>query len=322
MTLLLVAFFLFFLLIILSVLLLVYERRQGSGRKINRRLAAYSVEMGLNPEQLPLVLRDERLSDISFFNRFLSRLDFTRKLKQWLEQSDTHITVGTLVLVIALLTALGLLFTRGSSNFILRFFVVFGLGLIPILIILYRRGRRLRAFVRAFPDALDMMTSSLRAGHALNKSIQMVGLEAPDPIGVEFRKTFEETNLGLPMRESLVNLTQRVNSIDLKLFVTAVLLQRETGGNLAEILEKISYTIRERFKLMGQIRTYTAQGRMTMWVLGSMPVVFALVINAINPDYFAPLLESPTGRKLLLTGAVMQIFGFLVIRRIIRIKFQ
>jgi len=318
----LVAFFLFFLLIILSVLLLVYERGRGSRRKINRRLAAYSVEMGLNPEQLPLVLRDERLSDISLLNRVLSRLDFTRKLKQWLEQSDSKITVGTLLLGIALLIMLGLLFTRHSANFLLRFLIVFGLGLLPILIILYRRNLRLRAFVRAFPDALDMMTSSLRAGHALNKAIQMVGLEAPDPIGVEFRKTFEETNLGLPMREALVNLTQRVNSIDLKLFVTAVLLQRETGGNLAEILEKISYTIRERFKLMGQIRTYTAQGRMTMWVLGSMPVVFMIIINAVNPDYFAPLLESPTGRKLLLTGAVMQILGFLVIRKIIRIKFQ
>ncbi len=318
----LVAFFLFFLLIILTALLLVYERRRGSRRKINRRLAAYSAEMGLNPEQLPLVLRDERLSDISLFNRILRQLDITRKLKQWLEQSDTHIKVGTLVLTIALLMVFGLLFTWNSTNFLLRFLVVIGLGLIPILFILYRRSLRLRAFVRAFPDALDMMTSSLRAGHALNKAIQMVGLEAPDPIGVEFRKTFEETNLGLPMREALVNLTQRVNSIDLKLFITAVLLQRETGGNLAEILEKISYTIRERFKLMGQIRTYTAQGRMTMWVLGSMPVVFSLIINAINPDYFAPLLESPAGRKLLMAGAIMQILGFLVIRKIIRIKFQ
>ena len=116
----LVAFFLFFLLIILSALLLIYERRRGSRRKINRRLAAYSVEMGLNPEQLPLVLRDERLSDISLFNRFLSRMDFTRKLRQWLEQSDSKITVGTLLLGIALLIMLGLLFTRHSANFLLQ----------------------------------------------------------------------------------------------------------------------------------------------------------------------------------------------------------
>ncbi len=322
MTLVIIAFFFFFLFLLLSAFLLMYERRHGSKNKISRRLLEYSADMGLKAEQLPFVLRNEQLSNISLLDRFLARLDFPRKLRLMLEQSDLKITVSTVLLTMALLTVIGILATRQSENFLLRVLVTLVSGSLPVLMILYRRALRLRAFIRAFPDALDMMTSSLRAGHALNKALQMVGLEAPDPIGVEFRKTFEESNLGLPLREALLNLTQRINSLDLKLFVTAVLLQRETGGNLAEILDKISYTIRERFKLMGQIRTFTAQGRMTMWVLGSIPLVFMIIINALNPGYFAPMLEDPSGRKMLMAGFVMQVVGFLVIRKIIRIKFQ
>ncbi len=322
MTLLIIAFFLFSLFILLSLLLFVYERNHGSKRKIDRRLVSYAVELGLSNEQLPLVLRDEKLSDISLFNRFLSRLNFPRKLRLLLEQTDISLKVGTVVLLIAVLGAAGFFLTVRSENILLRVLMPFGLASMPVFYILFRRNRRLRTFIREFPDALDMMTSSLRAGHALNKALQMVAIEAPDPIGVEFRKTFEENSLGLPLRDALVNLTQRINSLDLKLFITAVLLQRETGGDLSEILEKISYTIRERFKLMGQIRIYTAQGRMSMWVLGSLPLVMMAIIQSINPDYFAPMLEDRTGRMFLMIGFGLEVIGILVIRRITRIRFQ
>ncbi|HNW58187.1 MAG TPA: type II secretion system F family protein [bacterium] len=322
MTLLIFAFFFFFLMAMLVLLALVYDRRFNSKRKIDRRLNSYAADLGLNAEKMPFVLRDERLSDISALNRVLHRLNFAEKLRHLLEQADSSLTVGTVVLLTITLAALGLLATRNLQELLPRIILGVALAALPLLYILYRRGRRLRAFVRAFPDALDMMTSSLRAGHALNKALQMVAIEAPDPVCVEFRKTFEENNLGLPLRDALLHLTQRVKSLDLKLFVTAVLLQRETGGNLAEILEKISYTIRERFKLMGQIRTFTAQGRMTLWVLGSLPLVALLALEMINPDYIAPMLQERFGRTLLAVGFCLQLVGFMVIRRIIRIKFQ
>lgn len=322
MTLLMISSFLFFLLVVLALLIALYERKHGSKRKINRRLSAFAGEIGLNVQGMPFVLRDERLSDISLFNRFLYQLNFFVKLRHVLEQANSSLTVGTVVLMTLTLGALGLLMTMRLQELLPRILISAGLAALPAGYILYRRSRRLRAFIRAFPDALDMMTSSLRAGHALNKALQMVAIEAPDPVCEEFRKTFEENNLGLPLRDALLHLTQRVNSLDLKLFVTAVLLQRETGGNLAEILEKISYTIRERFKLMGQIRTYTAQGRMTLWVLGSLPMVALVALELINPDYLDPMLQERSGRLLLAIGFCLQLFGFLVIRRIIRIKFQ
>ncbi len=322
MTLLILGLFLFFLLLLLALLIAFYEHNHGSKRKIERRLNAYAGEIGLNIQEMPFVLRDERLSDISLLNRFLHQLNISVKLRRVLEQANSTLTVGTVLLLSLTLGALGLLMTMKMQELLPRIILGAALAALPFGYILYRRSRRQRAFIRAFPDALDMMTSSLRAGHALSKALQMVAIEAPDPVCEEFRKTFEENNLGLPLRDALLHLTQRVSSLDLKLFVTAVLLQRETGGNLAEILEKISYTIRERFKLMGQIRTYTAQGRMTLWVLGSLPMVALLALEMINPDYLDPMLKERSGRMLLAVGFCLQLIGFMVIRRIIRIKFQ
>lgn len=322
MILLIAALFLFFLFFVLTILLVVYERKAGSKRKIDRRLAAYAAEAGLDPVRMPFVLRDERLSEISLFDRLLSRLDFPARLRHLLEQAGSKLNVGTVLLMTAALGAFGFLVTARAQGLLLRAMVTLGAAALPLLYILVLRTRRLHAFIRAFPDTLDMMTASLRAGHALTKALQMVAIEAPEPVCIEFRKTFEENNLGLPLRDALVNLTQRVNSLDLKLFVTAVLLQRETGGNLAEILEKISYTIRERFKLMGQIRTYTAQGRMTLWVLGSLPLVALFALQLINPDYLEPMLSERFGRNLLTLGFVLQVIGFLVIRKLIAIRYQ
>jgi tight adherence protein B len=166
------------------------------------------------------------------------------------------------------------------------------------------------------------MTSAIRAGHALNQALHLVGTEAPDPVGEEFKKTFEQYNLGLTLREVLLNMTERIDSLDLRLFVTAILLQRETGGNLTEILEKICYTIRERFKLIGQIKTYTAQGRMSAAILGTLPILFLIIISVMNPQYLTPLFQDKLGHYFLAAAVILQIIGFSVIRRIIRIKYQ
>jgi tight adherence protein B len=178
----------------------------------------------------------------------------------------------------------------------------------------------MRRFSEQFPDAIDMMTSALKAGHALGRAMQLVALEAPDPIKTEFRKTFEEQNLGLPVRESLLNLADRVDNVDLKLFVTAVIIQRESGGNLTEILTKISTTIRARFALLGQIKVYTAQGRFTAWVLGLLPLAIGVVVYMLNPEYISFHFTDPIGRVLLGFAVVLQIVGLLIVRRIVKMK--
>ena len=193
---------------------------------------------------------------------------------------------------------------------------------LPLLHVLRRRKKRMKQFSEQFPDAIDMMTSALRAGHALGRAMQLVATEAPEPIRTEFRKTFEEQNLGLPIKEAMLNLAHRVDNMDLKLFVTAVIIQRESGGNLTEILTKISQTIRARFVLLGQIQVYTAQGRFTSWILGLLPVGIGFIIYVINPDYVMFHFRDPVGRVVFGVAVLLQILGFLAIRKIVRMKVQ
>jgi tight adherence protein B len=230
--------------------------------------------------------------------------------------------VGHLILLVVILAVTGLLAGLKMNNAILKLVLPFVFGALPLLHVRVQQAKRLKAFIRAFPDTIDMMTSAIRAGHAFNQAMQLVGDEAPDPVGVEFKRTFEQHNLGLNLREALLNLAERVDSLDLRLFITAILLQRETGGNLTEILEKISYTIRERFKLIGQIKTYTAQGRMSAWIVGSLPIGFMLIISGLNPGYLKPLFENKLGHVLIAASALLQITGFFIIRKIIRIRYQ
>jgi tight adherence protein B len=178
----------------------------------------------------------------------------------------------------------------------------------------------LNSFDREFPDAIDMMSAAIRSGHAFNRAIQLVGEEAPDPVGTEFKRIFDEYGLGLPIKEALTNLAHRIDSTALKIFITAVLLQKETGGNLTEILEKISITIRERFKLAGQIKIYSAQSRLSAWVIGGLPAGFLLIVSFINPDYIDPLFEDSLGHSFLIAAVLLQLMGFLFIKKIVHIK--
>jgi tight adherence protein B len=166
------------------------------------------------------------------------------------------------------------------------------------------------------------MRNAIRSGFGVVKALQLVAQEGPDPIGVEFRKTFEEINLGVSLRDALLNLSNRIDSVDLKLFVTAVLIQRESGGNLNEILEKISTTTRERFKLAGQIKVFTAQARFSGYILGLLPFGFGTMVFFINPDYILTLFQEPAGNLLLGISIVLQVVGFMTIRKIMKIKLQ
>jgi tight adherence protein B len=299
-------------------------RMDRPGNRVLRRLRNLSrgASRTGGADPVPFILRDDALSRIPALNRALAGRNASARLQALLDQAGSTMSVGQLVLLVGVLAATGILLGLRSHNVLFRILVPVLAGCLPVVHVQMLRARRLRAFIRAFPDTIDMMTSAIRAGHAFNQAMQLVGDEAPDPVGVEFKRTFEQHNLGLNIREALLNLTERVDSLDLRLFVTSVLLQRETGGNLTEILEKISYTIRERFKLIGQIRTYTAQGRMSAWIVGTLPIAFVLIISAVNPGYLKPLLHDRLGHMFIAASAFLQIAGFLIIRKVVQIKYQ
>ena len=178
-----------------------------------------------------------------------------------------------------------------------------------------RRTKRFQKFEELFPEAIDTLARAVRAGHAFTTALELIANEIAEPVASEFRKLFEEQKFGLPVRDALVNLTERVPLVDVKFFVTAVMLQRETGGNLAEILDNLSYVIRERFKIMRQVRVHTAQGRMTMMLLMGLPPIIIVTMQAMNPSFIRPLFDDPIGHVLLVVGITLQTIGYFVIRK-------
>lgn len=193
-------------------------------------------------------------------------------------------------------------------------------GWIPYMVVKVRRSRRLARFEEGFPESIDMLGRAIRAGHPLSAGIQMVGQEMGDPVGAEFRRLFEEQRFGVPFSDALMGLVDRVDLVDVRIFATAILVQREVGGNLAEILDNISTMIRSRFKIRRQLRTYTAQGRLSGVIVGVMPFVVAAAFYALNPDYIGVLFEHPLGRLLLAVAILFQIFGYIWIRKIVNIE--
>jgi tight adherence protein B len=184
----------------------------------------------------------------------------------------------------------------------------------------YRRNKRFEKFEELFPEAIDTLARAVRAGHAFTTALEMITDEVADPVSSEFRQLYEEQKFGMPVRDALLNLTERMPLVDVKFFVTAVMLQRETGGNLAEILDNLSYVIRERFKIQRQVRVYTAQGRLTMALLMGMPPIIVAVMLVLNPAFIRPLFSDPIGHTLLVAGITLQTIGYFVIRKIIRIQ--
>jgi tight adherence protein B len=191
---------------------------------------------------------------------------------------------------------------------------------LPYGFVTYKRNKRFEKFEELFPEAIDTLARAVRAGHAFTTALEMITAEIAEPIAGEFRQLYEEQKFGMPVRDALMNLTDRMPLVDVKFFVTAVMLQRETGGNLAEILDNLSYVIRERFKIQRQVRVYTAQGRLTMALLMGMPPIIVTVMLVLNPSFIHPLFADPIGHTLLVLGITLQTIGYFVIRKIIRIQ--
>ena len=294
--------------------------RDNGGRELKERLALLEIR-GIDQSDIPDVLKKELLSDLPPFQRVLSHLDIAQRVDTRLRQAGMEMKVGVFALLSLSLFALGMtvcLLLHLHPGFALLLGAL--LCLVPNIVVNVKRKRRMRAFTAQFPDALEMFARSLRAGHSFTGAIQLVAQEMPHPMGAEFRQVFDEQNLGVPLREALTGMTRRVDSLDAKFFVTAILIQRETGGNLAEIIDKIAHVIRERFRIQGQLKVFTAQARMTGLILTFLPICVALAITLLNPDYIRPLWVERAGKFLIALAVCMQVTGGLVIRKIIRIK--
>src|SRR3954454_12692839 len=305
--------------------LIVLDQRSARARLIRQRVTS-AQSPGASSEAMAL-LRDEMLSRIPAFDMLLRRSERVSRLQSLLDQAGLSMRAGNVLIysVMSMLAfgALGYLLTDTfpfHQN--LMFTAAAGaLGaIVPYSYASRQRNRRFQKFEEEFPEAIDTLARAVRAGHAFTMAVEILCNELAEPVSTEFRKLYEEQKYGMPVRDALLNLAQRMPLMDVKFFVTAVMLQRETGGNLAEILDNLSYMIRERFKILRQVRVYTAQGRLTMMLLMALPPVIVVTMLFLNPSFIRPLFDDPVGHMLLAAGISLQTIGYFVIRRIIQIQ--
>jgi tight adherence protein B len=281
-------------------------------------LTATRIEAGESPVNLR---RTEIMSSIAVLNRFLQNLQLAPKLRLILYQANLSWRVGDLLLgcCAALILVTWLVFER-TGAFVFAFGFGLAAGFVPIVYVLRKRRQRFDSFEELLPEALDMIVSALRAGHSLSSALNLTAKEMADPISREFRQCVDEQNFGLELRVALLNMITRMPIPDVRTLVTAVLIQRETGGNLAEILEKVGHVIRERFRLRRQIRVHTAQGRLTGWILTVLPLVLGAALYLVNPKHISILWQRPIGIKMMWAAGIMTLIGGAIIKKIVSIR--
>jgi len=305
--------------------LLLIATGTGASQRTKRTLtvlhAALSAAESRPPDPIVDVRKEELFSALPMLNRMLLKFEIAPRLRALLYQANLKWTAGGLILmsVTCFLIPSYLIHLRIGS-LALSLLIGFFFGASPLLFVLFMRKRRFDKFEQQLPEALDLMVSAMRAGHSLNSSLDLVANEVPDPVGGEFRIAFDEQNYGLELKTAMNNLISRVPLQDLKMMVTAVLIQKESGGNLAEVLDKVAYVIRERFRLKRQVRVHTAQGRMTGWILSILPLVLGVGLYLINPKNMSLLWTRELGIKLLWMAGIMTIIGSLIIRKIVNME--
>lgn len=270
----------------------------------------------------PSIVKKITFSTIPALDDFLRHNRLAIGLQLLIEQSDVKWTVGRVVFTSLLLICVGAFLGNWwiGSGFI-DWLPGLALGCVPCLYLLQKGRRRVRRFTELLPAAIDLMSRGLRAGQALPAAIETVAQESEDPLRSEFRRAADEQNFGLPFRESMLNLSRRVPVPDLQFLITAILVQKETGGNLAQILDKASYLIRERVRVAGQMRIRTAQGRFTGWMLVGLPFAIFFGMNLLHPGYGRVLFDTPFGQKMMTYAAIMMFVGIMLIRRIVNVRF-
>jgi len=298
----------------------VYGPAAMARRSLDRRLREVSANEPEAGAQDSVVRRAVE-GPLPEFERFVMRTRAGSWLASLIEQSGTRTTPGA-ILLFSLLAAtvcglLSVLFVRYAY---IAPLVAIGAGLAPFGWLRHRRTVRLKQFEEQFPEALDVLSRAVRAGHAFQTALGMAADELPPPVGPEMKKAFEQQNFGLPLRDALDQLAARVPILDVRFFVTAVLIQRDSGGNLAEILDNLAHVVRERFKIHRQVRVHTAHGRFTGYVLLALPAGLAVALSIINPDHMAPLFREHLGHIMLTTVLVMQVVGYFWIRQVIKIE--
>jgi len=293
--------------------------RGPEARRMARRLRAASAG-GHGTEQLS-ILKQRMLSRSDTMQRLLLALPHVHTLDRVIVQSGVSMTLGDLIILTLMFGGAGVFIPMYLGRGLL-FGVILGglLAALPTLYIFRARTQRLRRLENQLPDAIDLMGRAMRAGHAFPNALKMVGEEMSDPIGSEFRTLFDEINYGVRLEDALLNLLERVPSTDLQYFVVALLIQRETGGNLAELLDNISAIVRARIKLMGEVRTLSAEGRLSAWILALLPFATAIMINIVNPGFMTVLWKDPAGLKLIYFAIFMMAFGVWWMSRIIKIR--
>jgi tight adherence protein B len=298
------------------------DDRQGRARLIKDRLANVQKAPERAPEEELALLRDQQLSQIPALDSLLRRSPRISAIQKTLSQAGMKLRAGNFLGVCALtgiVAGIAALMVSKNNPAVAWFAMLVGL-ILPYSSVSFRRNKRFEKFEELFPEAIDTLARAVRAGHAFTTALEMISDEVAEPVGSEFRKLYEEQKFGMPVRDALLNFADRIPLVDLKFFVTAVMLQRETGGNLAEILDNLSYVIRERFKIQRQVRVYTAQGRLTMGLLMAMPPIIVTVMVVLNPSFIHPLFADPIGHTLVVAGICLQTIGYFVIRKIIKIQ--
>ena len=299
----------------------IFDQRSAQARLIKERLANERKAPERAPEDELALLRDEQLSEIPALDNLLRRSERIADMQKMLAQAGVPLRAGNFLGFSALAGIAATLIAYFLSKRVeVAWFALLVGFVLPYAYVSFKRSKRFEKFEELFPEAIDTLARAVRAGHAFTTALEMITNEVAEPISGEFRQLYEEQKFGMPVRDALMNLTERVPLVDVKFFVTAVMLQRETGGNLAEILDNLSYVIRERFKIQRQVRVYTAQGRLTMALLMGMPPIIVVVMMVLNPAFIHPLFADPIGHTLLVAGIALQTVGYFVIRKIIRIQ--
>jgi tight adherence protein B len=310
-----------FILVVVFAVVAMFTQPTRSEKLAHSRLRNVAGRTYGNAAQQVDILRHDAYSTIPWLNRFFGNLTPAARLRRLIIEAGLNWTVGALVLG-SLVAFVGAYWISGlfGVNRAIAPLIAIAAFLAPYSFLYLKRKHQFQKFSTLLPDAMDLISRALRAGHSLTAALDLVGQEIADPVGKEFRRVSEEQNLGLPLRDALLNLAERVPIPDVRFLVAAMLIQRETGGNLVEVLDKTTTLLRDRIRLQGEIRIYTAQGRLTGWILCLLPIFMFFALTAINPSYTAPLINEPQGQHLLIAGAGFMLLGILVIRKIVQIK--
>lgn len=298
-----------------------FDQRNAQARLIKDRLANVQKAPEQKVDAEFALLRDEQFSKFSAFDTILRRSARVSAMQDALMQAGMKIRAGNFLgLCVLCGFGAGAAALIWSKNPAIAWAALLIGCFLPYAVVSYRRQKRFEKIEELFPDAIDTLARAVRAGHAFTTALEMIATEVPEPLASEFRQLYEEQKFGMPVRDALMNLTERVPMVDIKFFVTAVMLQRETGGNIAEILGNLSGMIRERFKIQRQVRVHTAQGRLTMALLMGMPPAVLAILAIFSPEFVKPLFFDPIGHTLLVVSIALQTIGYFVIRKIIKIQ--